>query len=68
MLIYEGTKDKFLMSVEQDLIAIEIENNINIGNTIMDTMSIEITDNFNEKINIENKNKVGSNVNLTEII
>lgn len=28
MLIYEGTKDKFLMSVEQDLIAIEIENNI----------------------------------------
>lgn len=28
MLIYEGTKDNFLMSVEQDTIAVEIENNI----------------------------------------
>ena len=28
MLIYEGTKDNFLSSVEQDTIAIEIENNI----------------------------------------
>ena len=28
MLIYEGTKDKFLSSVEQDTIAVEIENNI----------------------------------------
>ena len=28
MLIYEGTKDNFLSSVEQDTIAVEIENNI----------------------------------------
>ena len=28
MLIYEGTKDNFLSSVEQDTIALEIENNI----------------------------------------
>ncbi len=28
MLIYEGTKDNFLTSVEQDTIAVEIENNI----------------------------------------
>ena len=28
MLIYEGTKDNFLVSVEQDTIAIEIENTI----------------------------------------
>ena len=28
MLIYEGIKDNFLMSVEQDTIAVEIENNI----------------------------------------
>lgn len=28
MLIYEGTKDDFLLSVEQDTIAIEIEKNI----------------------------------------
>ena len=28
MLIYEGTKDNFLTSVEQDTIALEIENNI----------------------------------------
>lgn len=28
MLIYEGTKDNFLLSVEQDTIALEIENNI----------------------------------------
>ena len=28
MLIYEGTKDNFLASVEQDTIAIEIENTI----------------------------------------
>lgn len=28
MLIYEGTKDNFLISVEQDTIAVEIENNI----------------------------------------
>lgn len=28
MLIYEGTKDNFLISVEQDTIAAEIENNI----------------------------------------
>ena len=28
MLIYEGTKDNFLMSVEQDTIAVEIENNV----------------------------------------
>lgn len=28
MLIYEGTKDNFLSSVEQDTIAVEIESNI----------------------------------------
>ena len=28
MLIYEGTKDNFMISVEQDTIAVEIENNI----------------------------------------
>ena len=28
MLIYEGTKDNFLTSVEQDTIAVEIENKI----------------------------------------
>ena len=28
MLIYEGTKANFLLSVEQDTIAVEIENNI----------------------------------------
>ena len=28
MLIYEGIKDDFLSSVEQDTIAVEIENNI----------------------------------------
>ena len=28
MLIYEGTKDNFMTSVEQDTIAVEIENNI----------------------------------------
>ena len=28
MLIYEGTKANFLSSVEQDTIAVEIENNI----------------------------------------
>lgn len=28
MLIYEGTKDNFLSSVEQETIAVEIENNI----------------------------------------
>ena len=26
MLIYEGTKDNFMISVEQDTIAVEIEN------------------------------------------
>lgn len=28
MLIYEGTKDNFLYSVDQDTSALEIENNI----------------------------------------
>lgn len=31
MLIYEGTKDNFLSSVEQDTIAVEIESNIYVS-------------------------------------
>ena len=47
---------------------IPIESNANVTGTIVNTVSIEITDNFKENVEIKSENKVGSNLNLTEII
>ena len=47
---------------------VKIESNTNATGAIVNTVSIEITDNFKEDIEIKSENKIGSNVNLTEII
>ncbi len=45
-----------------------INNDSKYAGGVTDTLTIEITDNFNETFNIKGENKIGSNVNLTEII
>lgn len=47
---------------------VQIGNNTNSTGAIINTVLIEITDNFNKNFEIVSENKIGSNMNLTEII